>query len=347
MNKNFAASRNPTLSPLLALSARVGSDPLLTQGSTGNASIKLDRFLWIKASGRWMADAAREDILVPVELDEVRKCVKENVDPTERYPTASIETAMHAVLPHRVVLHVHCVNTIAWAVRRDAPAQLEHLLRGLRWQWIPYVPSGLAMAREIQRVMSISTPTDVLILGNHGLVLGGDDCSAVENLLSDVQRRLTLCPRQARPADYAVLTDLADRLSWDLPNDDQVHVLGTDAVSRAVLSGGLLYPCQAIFSNPNAPAALFHSVRYSDWREVESRHCTRPFLIIEDHGLIFNKTATPAQRVMIRGLAHVVHRISASAPIRYLTEDEVPNCSGATACRYRERSNASHGGDLR
>ena len=101
---------------------------------------------------------------------------------------------------------------------------------------------------------SVKLPTDVLILGNHGLVVGGDDCSAVENLLSDVQKRLTICRRKARPANYAVLTDLADRLSWGLPNDDQVHVLGTDAVSRAVFSGGLLYPCQAIFSNPNAPA---------------------------------------------------------------------------------------------
>jgi rhamnose utilization protein RhaD (predicted bifunctional aldolase and dehydrogenase) len=131
MNKNFAANRNPALTPLLALSARVGrSDPLLTQGSTGNASIKLDRFLWIKASGKWIADAAREDILVPAELDEVRKCVKENVDPTERYQTASIETAMHAVLAHRVVLHVHCVNTIAWAARRgvdtENPVRIEN-----------------------------------------------------------------------------------------------------------------------------------------------------------------------------------------------------------------------------
>jgi len=336
MNRNFAANRDPALSPLLALSAQVGSDPLFTQGSTGNASIKLDRFLWIKASGRWMADAAHEDILVPVELDEVRKCVKENVDPTERYPCASIETAMHAVIPHRVVLHVHCVNTIAWAVRQDAPVQLEHALHGLRWQWIPYVPSGLTLAREIQRALSISASTDVLILGNHGLVLGGDDCRAVENLLSDVQRRLTICPRPARPADYAVLTELADRLSWDLPDDDQVHVLGTDAVSRAVLSGGLLYPCQAIFLRSSAPAALFRPVPYADCRRrVERRYCTRPFLVIEDRGMILNKTTTSAQRAMVSGLAQVVQRIGASTPIRYLTEAEIPN--GSSAMAYRDR----------
>jgi len=120
------------LRPLLALSARVGQNPLLTQASTGNASIKLDGRLWIKASGKWMADAMHEDILVPLDLALVKECAKRGVDPTVLYSNASIETSMHAVLPHRVVLHVHCVKTIAWAVREDAPAQLEHLLHGLR-----------------------------------------------------------------------------------------------------------------------------------------------------------------------------------------------------------------------
>jgi len=113
---------------------------------------------------------------------------------------ASIETAMHAVMPHRMVLHTHCVDTIAWAVRQDAPIHLKARLHGLRWQWVPYVPSGLALAQEIQRALS-AFGTDVFILGNHGLVLGGDDCRAEEDLLFDVQRRLTIHPRHAPHAD--------------------------------------------------------------------------------------------------------------------------------------------------
>ena len=100
----------------------MGSDPLLTQASTGNSSVKLDGVLWIKASGRWMADAMREDILIPLDLDRVtHDCVRRGIDPAEHYPSASVETAMHVALPHRFVLHVHCVNTIAWAVGSDAP----------------------------------------------------------------------------------------------------------------------------------------------------------------------------------------------------------------------------------
>ena len=159
MNKNMSAANQAELTRLRELSARIGSNPLLTQASTGNSSIKLEGALWIKASGKWMADAIREDILIPLDLAGVREQVTQKVDPADRYYGVSIETAMHAVLPHRVTLHVHCVNTIAWAVRQDAPVQLQRQMEGLHWQWIPYVPSGLAMARTIQRVLSNSPQT--------------------------------------------------------------------------------------------------------------------------------------------------------------------------------------------
>jgi rhamnose utilization protein RhaD (predicted bifunctional aldolase and dehydrogenase) len=137
MRSNAPAASQVELQALLELTERVGSNPLLTQASTGNTSIKLDGVLWIKASGKWMADAMQDDILIPLNLADVHgECLQRGVDPTERYPLASLETAMHAVLPHRVVLHVHCVNTIAWAVRSDARTQLEDRLDGLRWSWV-------------------------------------------------------------------------------------------------------------------------------------------------------------------------------------------------------------------
>ena len=154
MMEHTPVASQAELQPLLELTQRVGNDPLLTQASTGNSSAKLDGVLWIKASGKWMADAMRDDILHSVGFGggEANAC-GESVDPAERYPRASLETAMHAALPHRMVLHVHCVNTIAWAVRSDAPMQLQRRLAGLRWQWIPYVASGLPLSREIERAL--------------------------------------------------------------------------------------------------------------------------------------------------------------------------------------------------
>jgi ribulose-5-phosphate 4-epimerase/fuculose-1-phosphate aldolase len=240
------------LQHLLQLAARVGGDPLLTQASTGNCSMKLDDVLWIKASGKWMADALCDDVLIPLDLrGVVRECLLQGVDPAERYPNASLETAVHAALPHRVVLHLHSVNTIAWAVRNDALTQLHPRLEGLRWQWVPYTASGLPLSREIERARRAFPDTDLFVLSNHGLVIGGEDARKVEDLLTEVERRLAIPPRQPHPADYALLDEICGRNSqWVLPEDDGVHALGTDAISRATIAGACCTRAKRSFPNP-------------------------------------------------------------------------------------------------
>jgi ribulose-5-phosphate 4-epimerase/fuculose-1-phosphate aldolase len=348
MRKNMPVASHLELARLRQLTARIGTDPLLTQASAGNSSTKLDGVLWIKASGKWMVDALNEDILIPLDLTEViTECLQQGVDPAGRYPGASMETAMHAVLPHRVVLHVHSVNTIAWAVRTDAALQLQHQLDGLRWQWVPYVASGLPLSRAIELSLCACPDTDVFVLGNHGLVIGGEDCNAVENLLIELEQRLAIYPRRAHPADYAALEELCQGSSWDLPVDDQVHALGTDAISQAILSGGLLYPCQAIFANTSTPD-LFRPIPYPHPRDESlSQYCNRPFLIIGGRGVLVSSTMTPAELAMISGLAQIVQRVNASTPLRYLSEAEVATGSNLTGGRYRELANERLGSGLR
>jgi rhamnose utilization protein RhaD (predicted bifunctional aldolase and dehydrogenase) len=313
------------LKKLRELTARVGSDPLLTQASTGNSSLKIGSVLWIKASGKWMTEAMHEDIFIPVDLSEAIEDLRRSVDPAERYPGVSIETAMHATLPHRVVLHVHCVNTIAWAVRSDAPVQLQHRLEGLHWRWVPYVASGLPLSQEIETGLSSTPNTNLFILSNHGLVIGAEDCDAIDRLLTEVKRRVAICPRRPPPADYAALAEICQGSPWLLPDDNGVHALGTDTTSQAVLSGGMLYPCQAVFSKSGTPE-LFRPIPYPNpegrW---QSRYRNWPFLIIQGRGVIVNRTMTPSELAMISGLAQIVQRINPSASLRYLTEVEVEN----------------------
>jgi rhamnose utilization protein RhaD (predicted bifunctional aldolase and dehydrogenase) len=312
------------LQPLLELTQRVGSDPLLAQASTGNSSVKLDGVIWIKASGRWMADALRDDIFIPLDLAEVRECLRQGIDPAGRYPSASLETAMHAALPHRVVLHVHCVNTIAWAVRRDAPVQLRSRLDGLPWQWIPYVASGLPLARAIERSLLSHPNTTVFVLGNHGLVIAAENVESVEALLNDVRERVAIVPRAGGPADYAGLLEICEGSSWNLPDDDGLHRLGTDPVSQAILAGGLLYPCQAIF----------FGFPYS----------SGPVMTIKGRGIVVSSSIAPAELAMLFGLVGAVQRIGASAPLRYLTEAEVAGILSQGTSRYRELAIAHRAG---
>jgi rhamnose utilization protein RhaD (predicted bifunctional aldolase and dehydrogenase) len=57
-----------------------------------------------------------------------------------------LKQQMHAMLRHRVVIHVHSINAIAWAIRVDGPDQLKERLAGLHRQWIPYAASGIPLA---------------------------------------------------------------------------------------------------------------------------------------------------------------------------------------------------------
>jgi rhamnose utilization protein RhaD (predicted bifunctional aldolase and dehydrogenase) len=289
-----------------------------------------------------MADAMRDDIFIALDLAELTECLQQGVDPAGQYPNASLETAMHVTLPHRVVVHVHCVNTIARAVRNDAPIQLQRRLEGLRWQWIPYIASGLPLSREIEHALSACSDKDVFVLGNHGLVIGGEDVKTVEDLLTEVKGRVAIRPRAAPSADYAALLEISRDSPWDLPDDDEIHALGTDMISQAVLAGGLLYPCQAIFSDSRTPG-LFRAISDPDSADHwQNRSCNQPFLIIRGRGVVVSRSITLAELAMISGLAQVVQRISASAPLRYLTEDDVAAIS--TLYGYRERANKRRGG---
>jgi rhamnose utilization protein RhaD (predicted bifunctional aldolase and dehydrogenase) len=95
------------LQALRGLSANLGRNPLLVQAATGNTSIKLGPQLWIKVSGTWLADADRKDIFIPVDLAETWTRINNGTQGVAEYKDSSgastqpsLETPMHAVMPH-------------------------------------------------------------------------------------------------------------------------------------------------------------------------------------------------------------------------------------------------------
>jgi rhamnose utilization protein RhaD (predicted bifunctional aldolase and dehydrogenase) len=314
----------------------------LVQASSGNTSVKVDGTLWIKASGKWLAYAEADDFFMPVQIARSRMCLERHLAIPETEATssshvcASIETAMHAILPQKVVVHVHSANTIAWAVREDGPSQIGKRLSRLSWQWIPYVRSGVDLAKSIQAAVSRFPGTDVFVLANHGLVVCGESCDATEELLTEVERYLAIQPRPASEPDYAALNDRMSGSAWSLADNTAVHGLATDPISRRILSGGVLYPCQFIF----LPGTVGVS-ESSPLKQLSILRQHRTSLLVEECGVLCSKDMTRAEEEMLIGLSDVVQRIDACAAVRYLSAQEVIELSNVSSEHYRSAAEAN------
>jgi rhamnose utilization protein RhaD (predicted bifunctional aldolase and dehydrogenase) len=300
------------LAPLRRLSAKIGQNLDLVQAGGGNTSLKHEGTLWVKASGKWLARAMDEEMFLPVPLSDILGSMDGDCEYTKEHTTAaglslrpSVETSMHAVLPHRVVLHVHSVRTIAWAIRTDVPAALHDRLSGLRWEWIPYVHPGVVLGREIRD--RLGSHPDVLILGNHGLIVAADDFDSAEALLDDVERRLDLPVRQAPPAD---LEDLS-RPGFTIAPDDEVHALATDPVSFKIANLGTFYPDQCVYLGP----AL-----------AKTR-------LVAGKGVLVENDLNRAGREVLISVKRVIER--AAQPVRALPDSEVSRLLNWDAEKYR------------
>jgi rhamnose utilization protein RhaD (predicted bifunctional aldolase and dehydrogenase) len=303
---------NIDLAPLRRLSAKLGQNLDLVQAGGGNTSLKDDGTLWVKASGKWLARATEEEMFLPVPLTDILGSMDGDSEYTEEFITSSgmklrpsVETSMHAVLPQRVVLHVHSVRTIAWAVRTDVPGALHDRLNGLCWEWIPYVHPGVVLGREIRN--RLSSQPDVLILGNHGLIVAADDFDSAETLLDEVERRLDLPVRPAPPADLEGLS----HPGFTIAPDDEVHALATDPVSFKIANLGTFYPDQCVYLGPALAKAR----------------------LIPGKGVLVENGLSRAGREVLISVKRVIERVT--QPVRTLPDCEVSRLLNWDAEKYR------------
>jgi rhamnose utilization protein RhaD (predicted bifunctional aldolase and dehydrogenase) len=165
----------PQMQELIALAARLGRDRLVVQGPGGNISLKQDSVMWVKASGTWMMEAESRSILIPIDFAAVLNGLAAG-DPacetcssfvrhdlTHSALRPSIETTLHAVMPQKVVVHAHCVETISIACLSDAADRLAASLKGLNWTFVPYVRPGASLGRAMVEHMCNGTN---IVVGN-------------------------------------------------------------------------------------------------------------------------------------------------------------------------------------
>jgi rhamnose utilization protein RhaD (predicted bifunctional aldolase and dehydrogenase) len=347
MTAGFETRASSEFEALKRLSARVGADPLLVQAAGGNTSIKDNGVLWIKASGTWLMNAERDDIFVPVLIEPLLAAVAD-LDPiaekAETFTVAdlnpgglrpSIETTVHALMPQRVVVHVHCVETIAFAVQANAEVEVGERLRGLNWVFVPYRRPGLPLARGIAERRK--PETDILVLGNHGLVVAADTVAEAETLLARVCGMLSRLPRAAPTADTDALLRLAAGSDYRLPAAPEAHAVATDLASCRMAAPGSLYPDHVIFlgdgsaiAGPDETAATVAAKAIEAGREAPTS------ILFPGKGVLMHRDANAGADALARCLADVTSRVNEGSLLNYLTPKEAHELTNWDAEKYRQ-----------
>ncbi len=338
------------MAALKAVSARMGADPLLIQSAGGNTSVKDGQTMWIKASGTLLSDAVSGEIFVPVDLLAMRTALVED-RPDADQPAKfllmdgalrpSIETSLHAVFEHRAVLHVHCVNTIAQAIRQDAEIVLGDRLSGLDWAFVDYTKPGANLARQVRG--KLGPNTDVVVLGNHGLLVAGKTVEAARLKISDVVARLSVPAAWDGIPDIAALDSLGAGSDYEPAEDTVSHQLAMNLWRVKAATIGSLYPDHVIFCGIGATAVEpDEAVTAASDRVIASGMSVPVFLIVPGKGVLLRKGISDGARALVRCLADVLIRVPDHTPLNYLTEAQNLELLDWDAEKYRQSLNAGN-----
>jgi rhamnulose-1-phosphate aldolase/alcohol dehydrogenase len=199
----------------------IGRDPDLVMHGGGNTSLKGPlrtllgddvEALFVKGSG-WDLDAIEPPGLPAVDLAHLRRLRgletlsdEEMVNQLRTHlfdaaaPNPSVETLLHAFLPHRYVDHTHA--DIALVLTNQPPADGEAMVRdafGPRWAIVPYIMPGFALAKLAAEVYERDASVEGLVLMNHGLFTFADDArTAYERMIDGVERAERFVRARAR-----------------------------------------------------------------------------------------------------------------------------------------------------
>jgi rhamnose utilization protein RhaD (predicted bifunctional aldolase and dehydrogenase)/NAD(P)-dependent dehydrogenase (short-subunit alcohol dehydrogenase family) len=210
----------------------LGREPRLVLHGGGNTSVKarvkdlLDEdvdVLCVKGSGWDMANI--EPAGMPaVRLAALRKLRSRSALPDEEMvrlqraalvdpqsPNPSVETLLHAFIPHKFVDHTHATAVLSLIDQTESEALCTETF-GDRLGFVPYVMPGFALAKKAAQVFEKNPAVEGLILDKHGIFTFGDDArEAYERMIEFV----TLAEERLRKKGNAKLpgAKLPDRVA--------------------------------------------------------------------------------------------------------------------------------------
>ena len=341
-----ASSEAPSTPPhlladLAAWSAHYGADPLLTQGAGGNTSLKDDGWLWVKSSGAWLEHAQTKETFVPVPVETILAGFHAGQDrkaewtaPSGRLLRSSIETSLHAVIPDRWVFHLHTVNSMLWASMEDGRLGVEDRLRGLPWAWVRYDRPGLPLTRAI--VEQLGHQPKILLLENHGLVVSGQTCDEVNELLAETERRLSLPARPKALVDRIALA-AATPERYHLARKLHAHECALDPSAFAAAALGMPAPDFAVFLGARLVAVRRgHSIANAAQAYRSEFGLEPAVFLLEGQGALVHDSVSENGELMLQALGQMLLRLPVGARLTYLPIQEIHGLLDWDAEKYRQ-----------
>lgn len=322
-------SNSSLATQVLEFCAQIGADPLLVQGPGGNVSWKEDGVLWIKASGKWLADAKSSEIFVPVSLLPLQSALAQSdftVVPTAMTRSQlrpSIETLLHVLMPHKIVVHLHPVEMLAHLVRSNQKEAIaKHIGKQVSWIYVDYAKPGAELAAAVSRQLVHARTADVIFLGNHGILIGSDDIKAISLTLHLLTSALKVEVPHHTALNRALTNSAAPILNdYHICNDAQLNQLIQDErLVQRLRTSWALYPDHVVFLG--AEPVILGAATLSAELELISR-TKPPFVFAIGHGVYERSDATLAQKSQLRCYYDVVIRQATDDMLTTLTQKQV------------------------
>lgn len=198
----------------------LGSDPRLVLHGGGNTSVKTVmkdmlgedvEVICIKGSG-WDMGSIEPAGLPAVRLAPLRKLRQldklsdEDMVNFQRInlldsgsPNPSVETLLHAFLPHKFIDHTHSTAVLALTDQSDGEAVVREVY-GNRVAYVPYTIPGFALAKSVADVFDKNPNVEGLVLLQHGIFTVGDSAEqAYSRMIEFVTMAEDRLGRQRKP----------------------------------------------------------------------------------------------------------------------------------------------------
>ncbi|MDA8815439.1 class II aldolase/adducin family protein [Luminiphilus sp.] len=321
--------------------ADIGKDPLLVQGAGGNVSWKTGGTLWIKASGTWLENAVRDQIFIPVDLSRLRSDI--NAQKWDATPSVmddcqlrpSIETTLHALMPHTVVVHIHAIEVLAHLVRGESYDYFHSRLGEVcSFALVDYHKPGAQLAAAVYEALMSQPSVKLVLLKNHGIVVGGETVSAVRNLITEINTIFSTKPIieiDEKPVNFD--TDQAFQGQYTPVDDVAVQQLAFQPeLFKRLCSDWALYPDHVVFLGAEACA-------HDSWAAFELATKTsslNPDLVfISECGVFTSQALTRTKLAQLRSYLDVIVRQSPNSPLATLENFQIAELLNWDAERYR------------